>query len=70
MGVSGVKAAPIVLSLIAPFMYLGFSLGAALGSLTLRYSGVANLGYASAASMAAALALSSGLNGLQPKELA
>lgn len=69
VGVAGVKAAPIVLSLNASFMYLGFSLGAALGSLTLHYSGVANLGYVSAASMAAALALSSGLNGLQRKEL-
>jgi predicted MFS family arabinose efflux permease len=57
VGVAGVKAAPIVLSLNASFMYLGFSLGAALGSLTLTYSGVADLGYASAASMSAALAL-------------
>ena len=69
VGVAGVKSAPIVLSLNASFMYLGFSLGAALGSLTLSYSGVANLGYASAASMVAALALSSGLNGHQRKQL-
>lgn len=57
VGVAGVKSAPIVLSLNASFMYLGFSLGAALGSLTLTYSGVADLGYVSAAGMAAALAL-------------
>jgi len=57
VGVAGVKAAPIVLSLNASFMYLGFSLGAGLGSLTLTYSGVRDLGYASALSMLAALAL-------------
>jgi predicted MFS family arabinose efflux permease len=57
VGVAGVKAAPIVLSLNASFMYLGFSLGAALGSLVLTYSSVPNLGYASALSMLAALAL-------------
>jgi predicted MFS family arabinose efflux permease len=57
VGVAGVKSAPIVLSLNASFMYMGFSLGAALGSLTLNYGGVADLGYASAASMSAALAL-------------
>lgn len=57
VGLAGVKSAPIVLSLNASFMYLGFSLGAGLGSLTLTYSGVANLGYASALSMLAALAL-------------
>lgn len=57
VGVAGVKSAPIVLSLNASFMYLGFSLGAALGSLTLTYSNVANLGYASALSMIAALML-------------
>jgi predicted MFS family arabinose efflux permease len=57
VGVAGVKAAPIVLSLNASFMYLGFSLGAALGSLVLTCSSVANLGYASALSMLAALAL-------------
>jgi predicted MFS family arabinose efflux permease len=57
VGVAGVKSAPIVLSLNASFMYLGFSLGAGVGSLTLTFSSVANLGYASAASMIAALAL-------------
>jgi predicted MFS family arabinose efflux permease len=57
VGIAGVKAAPIVLSLNASFMYLGFSLGAAFGSLTLSYGGVRNLGYASALSMIAAIAL-------------
>jgi predicted MFS family arabinose efflux permease len=57
-GLAGAQSAPVVLSLNASFMYLGFSLGAALGSLTIAFGGVANLGYASAASMIAALALS------------
>ena len=35
ISVAGLKGTPIVLSLNASFMYLGFSLGAALGSLTL-----------------------------------
>lgn len=57
VGVAGVKSAPIVLSLNASFMYLGFSLGAGVGSLTLTYSSVTNLGFSSALSMIAALAL-------------
>lgn len=57
VGVAGVQSAPIVLSLNASFMYLGFSLGAALGSLTITYSSVANLGYSSALAMSAAIAL-------------
>ncbi|WP_425270768.1 MFS transporter [Paraburkholderia aspalathi] len=44
----GLKAAPIALSLNASFMYLGFSLGAAIGSVTLALSGTANLGYVGA----------------------
>jgi predicted MFS family arabinose efflux permease len=38
-------------------MYLGFSLGAALGSLTLHYSSLTNLGFVSALCAGAALAL-------------
>ncbi|RFP16225.1 MULTISPECIES: MFS transporter [unclassified Duganella] len=57
VGLAGVKSAPVVLSLNASFMYLGFSLGAGLGSLTITCSGVADLGYVSALSMLAALAL-------------
>ncbi|MHC8334265.1 MFS transporter [Pseudomonas sp. LB3P25] len=57
VGVAGVASAPVVLSLNASFMYLGFSLGAGLGSLTLRYSSLANLGFVSAFCAAAALTL-------------
>jgi len=55
--VAGVASAPVVLSLNASFMYLGFSLGAGLGSLTLRYNSLANLGFVSALCAAAALTL-------------
>lgn len=54
---AGVKAAPIVLSLNASFMYLGFSLGAGLGSVALTHGGSANLGLVSAAAAIGALAL-------------
>ena len=57
VGIAGVKAAPIVLSLNASFMYMGFSLGAGLGSMTLTFSSVANLGFVGAACEVAALAL-------------
>jgi predicted MFS family arabinose efflux permease len=57
VGVAGVATAPVVLSLNASFMYLGFSLGAGLGSLTLGYSSLANLGFVSALCAAAALTL-------------
>ena len=69
VGLAGVKSAPVVLSLNASFMYLGFSLGAGLGSLTLACSGVANLGYVSALSMLAALALTIA-NGRRPHHAA
>jgi len=55
--VAGLKGTPIVLSLNASFMYLGFSLGAALGSLTLSYASVADLGWVAAVCEAAALTL-------------
>ena len=45
IGIAGVKVAPIVLSLNASFMYLGFSLGAALGGLTLINGTAADLGW-------------------------
>ncbi|QAY86985.1 MFS transporter [Pseudomonas arsenicoxydans] len=57
VGVAGVASAPVVLSLNASFMYLGFSLGAGLGSLTLHYSSLANLGFVSALCTATALTL-------------
>lgn len=57
VGVAGVASAPVVLSLNASFMYLGFSLGAGLGSLTLHYSSLTNLGFVSALCTVTALIL-------------
>jgi predicted MFS family arabinose efflux permease len=45
IGIAGIKVAPIALSLNASFMFLGFSLGAALGSLTLTYVAPSALGW-------------------------
>ena len=45
----------------ASFMYLGFSLGAALGSLTLSFASVDDLGWAAAACEVAALLLTVGI---------
>ena len=53
----GVKLAPIVLSLNASFMYLGFSLGAAVGGFTLIHATVTDLGWVGAACELAALTL-------------
>ena len=44
MQVAGLKTAAIALSLNASFMYLGFSLGAMLGSLVLLHAPVTTLG--------------------------
>jgi predicted MFS family arabinose efflux permease len=52
---AGLKAAPIVLSLNASFMFAGFSLGAAVGSLTLSIATPADLGWVGAAFELAAL---------------
>jgi predicted MFS family arabinose efflux permease len=57
IGIAGPKVAPIVLSLNASFMYIGFSAGAALGSLTVARGSVANLGWVGAACEVAALLL-------------
>jgi predicted MFS family arabinose efflux permease len=46
---AGLKVASISLSLNASFMYLGFSVGAALGSFTLIHGSVASLGLVAAA---------------------
>jgi predicted MFS family arabinose efflux permease len=46
--IAGLKVAPIVLSLNASFMYLGFSIGAVLGSFTLIQSSVVSLGWVAA----------------------
>jgi predicted MFS family arabinose efflux permease len=53
----GVRSAPVALSLNASFMYLGFSLGAALGGFSLLHVGAHNLGFVGAAGELAALAL-------------
>jgi predicted MFS family arabinose efflux permease len=48
IGVAGQAGAPVILSLNASFMYLGFSLGAALGSLVIGRCSVADLGWVGA----------------------
>jgi predicted MFS family arabinose efflux permease len=45
IGITGMSVAPVILSLNASFMYLGFSLGAALGSLVLTLGSTADLGW-------------------------
>jgi predicted MFS family arabinose efflux permease len=55
VSIAGLRGTPIALSLKASFM--GFSLGAALGSLTLSFTSVSNLGWAAAACEVAALIL-------------
>lgn len=57
MNIAGVKLASIVLSLNASFMYLGFSLGAAVGALTVATGSVREVGLVAAAFVAAALLL-------------
>jgi predicted MFS family arabinose efflux permease len=53
----GVELAPIVLSLNASFMYLGFSFGAAIGSFTLLHATVTKLGWVGAVCELAAVTL-------------
>jgi predicted MFS family arabinose efflux permease len=55
--VAGLKVAPVILSLNASFMYLGFALGATAGSFTLNHGGVGALGAVAAAFVLAALGL-------------
>lgn len=57
IGIAGLKLAAVVLSLNASFMYLGFSLGAALGSFTLARGSAGDLGWVAALCVLAALAL-------------
>ncbi len=63
IAIGGLQVAPIVLSLNASFMFIGFSAGAALGSAVLASSSVANLGWvgASAEVMAVLLILATTL---------
>ncbi|WP_420994178.1 MFS transporter [Cupriavidus sp. 30B13] len=56
--VAGLRVAPIVLSLNASFMYLGFSAGAALGAVIVARRSVLDLGWAAAACELAAALLS------------
>lgn len=55
--VAGLKVAPVILSLNASFMYLGFALGATAGAVTLNHGGVGALGVVAAAFVLAALGL-------------
>jgi predicted MFS family arabinose efflux permease len=59
--IAGLRGTPIALSLNASFMYLGFSLGAALGSLALSLTSVNDLGWTAAACEVAALMLTIGI---------
>jgi predicted MFS family arabinose efflux permease len=58
VGVAGLAHTPVVLSLNASFMYLGFSLGAALGSVVITLTSVAWIGAAGAACLLGAMAAS------------
>lgn len=55
IAVGGLNVAPVVLSLHASFMYIGFSVGSALGAFMLSRNGVVNLGLLSGLLEAAAL---------------
>lgn len=57
VGIVGLNNAPIILSLNGSFQYLGFSLGAAVGSVTLALGGLDDLGWVGAACVLAALLL-------------
>jgi predicted MFS family arabinose efflux permease len=57
ISIAGMKVAPVALSLNASFQFLGFSSGAALGSLTLTSASPLALGWVGAVCVAAALSL-------------
>jgi predicted MFS family arabinose efflux permease len=57
ISIAGMKVAPVALSLNASFQFLGFSAGAALGSLTLANASPLALGWVGASCVIAALAL-------------
>ena len=58
VGAAGVAHAPVALSLNASFMYLGFSMGAALGSVVITVASVAWIGGAGTTCLVLAMALS------------
>jgi predicted MFS family arabinose efflux permease len=57
IGIGHVKVAPVILSLNASFQFLGFSLGAALGSVTIVHASPAALGWVGAICETAAVLL-------------
>jgi predicted MFS family arabinose efflux permease len=57
IGIGGPRVAPVILSLNASFMFIGFSAGAALGSVVVADGAVPNLGWVGAACEIAALCL-------------
>lgn len=57
IGIAGLKNAPVILSLNSSFQYLGFSLGAALGSATLALGSLADLGWVGGLCVVASLLL-------------
>ena len=59
--IAGVNVAPIALSLNASFMYIGFSLGAAVGGLTVAHASTGLLGWVAAGFEIAAAALALGV---------
>jgi predicted MFS family arabinose efflux permease len=59
IGIGGLKVAPVVLSLNASFMFVGFSAAAALGSIVLAHGAVADLGWVGASFQIVALLLAS-----------
>lgn len=58
MSVAGLAHTSVILSLNASFMYLGFAIGAVLGSLVISTVGVVWIGFAGALSICAAMAMS------------
>ncbi len=58
IGITGIASTPLILSLNASFMYLGFALGAMLGSLVISAMGVTWIGAAGTGSLMAAMAMS------------
>jgi predicted MFS family arabinose efflux permease len=58
IGIVGNASIPVILSLNASFMYLGFALGAVLGSVVIGLFGVAWIGLAAALCIIAAMAMS------------
>lgn len=58
IAVAGLANTPVILSLNASFMYLGFAAGAVLGAAVISLAGVAWIGAAGAGSLLAAMAMS------------